>query len=53
MVGKDFENPFNQKFKKVVKINVNITKFSSFPGSQGGPLEHVIAGKGCSIQRST
>ncbi|WP_046757233.1 serine hydroxymethyltransferase [Kordia jejudonensis] len=46
MMGKDFENPFGLKLK-----NGNLRKMSSlldsgvFPGNQGGPLEHVIAGK--------
>ncbi len=46
MMGKDFENPFGIKLK-----NGNLRKMSSlldsgvFPGNQGGPLEHVIAGK--------
>ena len=46
MVGKDFDNPFGLKTPKGA-----IRKFSSlldsavFPGTQGGPLEHVIAAK--------
>ena len=46
MVGKDFENPFGIKTMKG-----NLRSFSSlldsgvFPGTQGGPLEHVIAAK--------
>jgi glycine hydroxymethyltransferase len=46
MMGKDFENPFGIKWK-----NGNLRKMSGlldsavFPGSQGGPLEHVIAAK--------
>lgn len=46
LMGKDFENPFGIKLK-----NGNLRKMSSlldgavFPGNQGGPLEHVIAGK--------
>jgi glycine hydroxymethyltransferase len=45
-MGKDFENPFGIKWK-----NGNLRKMSGlldsavFPGSQGGPLEHVIAAK--------
>lgn len=45
-MGKDFENPFGIKLK-----NGNLRKMSAlldlavFPGNQGGPLEHVIAGK--------
>jgi glycine hydroxymethyltransferase len=46
MIGKDFENPMGLKTPKG-----NIRAFSSvldsgvFPGTQGGPLEHVIAAK--------
>ncbi|WP_046745493.1 serine hydroxymethyltransferase [Kordia zhangzhouensis] len=46
MMGKDFDNPFGIKLK-----NGSLRKMSSlldgavFPGNQGGPLEHVIAGK--------
>lgn len=46
MLGENFENPWGLKTPKG-----NIKKMSSildgavFPGSQGGPLEHVIAGK--------
>jgi len=46
MMGQDFENPFGIKLK-----NGNTRKMSSlldaavFPGTQGGPLEHVIAAK--------
>lgn len=46
MMGEDFDNPFGLKLK-----NGNLKKMSAlldsgiFPGNQGGPLEHVIAGK--------
>ncbi|MDF4202802.1 serine hydroxymethyltransferase [Maribacter sp. SA7] len=46
LMGTDFENPFGIKLK-----NGNLRKMSAlldlavFPGNQGGPLEHVIAGK--------
>ncbi|MBT8244379.1 MAG: serine hydroxymethyltransferase [Winogradskyella sp.] len=46
MMGENFENPFGLKFK-----NGNLRKMSGlldsgvFPGNQGGPLMHVIAGK--------
>ena len=46
MMREDFENPFGIKLK-----SGNLRKMSSlldsavFPGSQGGPLEHIIAAK--------
>ncbi len=46
MMGKDFENPWG-----LTDMKGNIRKMSSildgavFPGTQGGPLEHVIAAK--------
>ncbi|WP_196894606.1 serine hydroxymethyltransferase [Aureivirga marina] len=46
MIGKDFENPFGLKWKsgKLKKMSALINS-AVFPGSQGGPLEHVIAAK--------
>ncbi|WP_196886306.1 serine hydroxymethyltransferase [Aureivirga sp. CE67] len=46
MIGKDFENPFGQKWKsgKLKKMSALINS-AVFPGTQGGPLEHVIAAK--------
>lgn len=46
MIGEDFDNPFGLKTPKG-----QLRRFSSlldsavFPGSQGGPLEHIIAAK--------
>ncbi|TMM56934.1 serine hydroxymethyltransferase [Maribacter algarum] len=46
LMGKDFDNPFGITLK-----NGNLRKMSAllnlavFPGNQGGPLEHIIAGK--------
>ena len=46
MVGKDFENPFGQKFKNgKLKMMSSLLNSAVFPGNQGGPLEHVIAAK--------
>lgn len=46
MMGKDFENPFGEKTPKgEVKMMSNLLDMAVFPGTQGGPLEHVIAGK--------
>ena len=46
MLGKDFENPFGHKTPKgEVKMMSQVLDSAVFPGIQGGPLEHVIAGK--------
>ena len=46
MMGKDFENPFGLKTPKgELKMMSAVLDGAVFPGTQGGPLEHVIAGK--------
>lgn len=46
MMGKDFENPFGEKtLKGEVKMMSQLLDAAVFPGTQGGPLEHVIAAK--------
>jgi glycine hydroxymethyltransferase len=46
MMKKDFENPFGLKdVKGNVRMMSNIIDMAVFPGTQGGPLEHVIAAK--------
>ena len=46
MMGKDFENPWGYKNKKgFIKMMSTILDSAVFPGSQGGPLEHIIAAK--------
>lgn len=46
MMGKDFENPFGEKTPKgETKMMSAILDMAVFPGTQGGPLEHVIAAK--------
>ncbi|HPW78093.1 MAG: Serine hydroxymethyltransferase [Bacteroidetes bacterium ADurb.Bin037] len=46
LIGKDFDNPWGIKTPKgkIRKMSAMINS-SVFPGVQGGPLEHVIAGK--------
>ncbi|MDO1511228.1 serine hydroxymethyltransferase [Maribacter confluentis] len=46
LMGKDFENPFGITLKngKLRKMST-LLDLAVFPGNQGGPLEHVIAGK--------
>ena len=46
MMGNDFENPFGQKTPKgELKMMSAVLDGAVFPGTQGGPLEHVIAAK--------
>lgn len=47
LVGKDIDNPFGQRWKKSGNLKKLSTLLNSavFPGTQGGPLEHVIAAK--------
>ncbi len=46
MLPKDFENPFGFKTPKgELKMMSSVLDGAVFPGSQGGPLEHVIAAK--------
>ena len=46
MVGKDFENTYGHKTPKgEAKMMSAVLDSAVFPGIQGGPLEHVIAGK--------
>lgn len=46
MMGKDFENPWGKKTPKgVVRKMSSLLDSAVFPGTQGGPLEHVIAAK--------
>lgn len=46
MMGKDFPNPWGDKTPKgEIKMMSAILDSAVFPGTQGGPLEHVIASK--------
>ena len=46
MLGKDYENPYGHRTPKgETKMMSAVLDASVFPGIQGGPLEHVIAGK--------
>ncbi|MCM1032914.1 MAG: serine hydroxymethyltransferase [Odoribacter sp.] len=46
LMGKDFENPWGKTTPKgQIKMMSSILDSAVFPGVQGGPLEHVIAGK--------
>lgn len=46
MIGKDFENPMGLKtMKGSIRSFSSVLDSGVFPGTQGGPLEHVIAAK--------
>ena len=53
MMGKDFENPFGEKtLKGEIKMMSQLLDAAVFPGTQGGPLEHVIAGKAVAFEEA-
>ena len=46
LMKKDFENPFGLKdVKGNIRMMSSLLDLAVFPGTQGGPLEHVIAAK--------
>jgi glycine hydroxymethyltransferase len=46
MLGEDFPNPWGYTTPKgEIKMMSNLLDLAVFPGTQGGPLEHVIASK--------
>jgi len=46
MMGEDFPNPWGKKTPKgEIKMMSTLLDSAVFPGTQGGPLEHVIAAK--------
>jgi len=46
MLGKDFENPWGLKTPKgEIRMMSSLLDMAVFPGTQGGPLEHIIAAK--------
>jgi len=53
MMGKDFENPFGLKTPKGELRKMSALLDSGvFPGTQGGPLEHIIAAKAIAFQEA-
>jgi glycine hydroxymethyltransferase len=53
MMGKDFENPMGEKtLKGELKMMSACLDMGVFPGTQGGPLEHVIASKAIAYQEA-
>jgi glycine hydroxymethyltransferase len=50
LMRKDFENPFGLKdVKGNTRLMSNLIDMGVFPGTQGGPLEHIIAAKAISF----
>jgi glycine hydroxymethyltransferase len=53
MMGKDFENPMGHKtLKGKIKMMSQVLDGAVFPGTQGGPLEHIIAAKGVAFKEA-
>ena len=53
MMGEDFENPWGLTTPKGrVKMFSQLLDSAVFPGTQGGPLEHVIAAKAVSFEEA-
>jgi glycine hydroxymethyltransferase len=53
MMREDFENPFGLKTPKGdLKMMTSLLDGGVFPGTQGGPLEHVIAAKAIAFQEA-
>ncbi len=53
MMGNDFENPFGFKtLKGELKLMSACLDGAVFPGTQGGPLEHVIAAKAIAFREA-
>ena len=53
MIGTDIENPWGLKFKsgKLKKLS-SLIDSAVFPGTQGGPLEHIIAAKAIAFREA-
>jgi glycine hydroxymethyltransferase len=53
LMGKDFENPWGLKTPKgEIKMMSALLDAAVFPGTQGGPLEHVIASKAVAFEEA-
>jgi len=53
LMGKDFENPWGLKTPKgETRMMSAIMDSAVFPGTQGGPLEHVIAAKAVAFEEA-
>lgn len=53
MMGKDFDNPWGHKTPKgEIKKMSSLLDSGVFPGTQGGPLEHIIAAKAIAFEEA-
>ena len=53
MMGKDFDNPWGLKTPKgVVRKMSSLLDSAVYPGTQGGPLEHIIGAKAIAFQEA-
>jgi Glycine/serine hydroxymethyltransferase len=53
LMGKDFENPWGKTTPKgEIKMMSALLDSAVFPGTQGGPLEHIIAAKAVSFNEA-
>jgi glycine hydroxymethyltransferase len=53
LLGRDFENPWGKKSPKgEIRMMSQLLDSAVFPGTQGGPLEHVIAAKAVSFDEA-
>jgi len=53
LMGEDFENPFGLKTPKgTVRKMSALLNSAVFPGTQGGPLEHIIAAKAVAFKEA-
>lgn len=53
MMGEDFENPWGIKLKSgKTRMMSSLMDAAVFPGTQGGPLEHIIAAKGIAFEEA-
>lgn len=53
IVGEDFENPMGIKNRKgQTRMMTSLLDSAVFPGTQGGPLEHIIAAKAVAFEEA-
>ncbi|MDP4819710.1 MAG: serine hydroxymethyltransferase [Saprospiraceae bacterium] len=53
MAGENFDNPWGRTMKNGTPLKIGaILDGAVFPGTQGGPLEHVIAGKAVAFREA-